>query len=1201
MKSNSGVQDFLIQVVAEFAQAFRPLSDAFLNEESFDGFLGQFGWKLETGANIQQVKDIFGNLPDIIGNIEPLTTNLLNALKNNQVPDLADFQQVITLVKSAINLINKINGNPLAVLEPFSKPEFQNTFPDEAMQYLVFRYLERRTPRLFGVLYLLGVFHEPEPDSTRPRPHYSPYRTNWQMLSVIFGNPQDVFKEAYGWGKADFGQSLQQGQEPGQRLLMIALFRLIDGFGIPAGLFPPSDPDLNRYYNSANPSRNTVPKVSAQLFRRVIVDETAHTIEFGQLNLVALPVPPHGQTGAPSAGLAVYPFLAGGFDITAIPLSDNVKISIKGGFESAGGIQVELYSDGASVSTSNPSAALDAVVRLLAERPTSAPWILVGRKDSTHLWLAKAHLTLQAKGPIQDVEAIIDAAADAAAFVLDFGEGDGFLNKIFGDDPQVINLATSIRWSSHRGLTIAGSLSPEINLALHQSIGDVIRLENLLIRLKAGDAIGNKPSPVLIQLAVSGRVTLGPVLGTVDRVGVQAALTFPESGGNMGPVNLALSFKPPDGLGFAIDANAVVGGGYLRFDNDNGQYGGVLQLEVKGGIAIKAIGLITTKMPDGSPGFSLLIIITVEFSPIQLGYGFTLNGVGGLAGFNRTMNVDALRDGIKNRALDSIMFPPDPIAHAQKIISDLQTVFPPALGRFVFAPMVKLGWGSGILIIEIGLVLELPSPLVLAIMGKLHLKLPPLKQGGDDSESKNVVEIHMDVLGILDFDRSEASVDAILYDSRLVVFPITGGMAMRLRWGSNPVFIISIGGFNPRFTPPPSFPLLDRLGLQLSYDKDSLHARLRLESYLAVTPNTLQFGARIDVYAELVSLATVAGFLGFDALIEFHPFYFIVDLYGGVSVAAFGLTFSVDLLLTLSGPTPFVGNGHATVNFLGKHEVPIHFIIGEEEPVPALPPVDPLDELTNALGDLRNWSAVLPAGSSMLVTLRQLSTAEMKDKVLAHPLGELTVRQKVLPFGIALERFGAAVPTTPGPFEIDRFKLGGTELPKIAPDRLDTLAIRDAFARGQFVNLSEDAKLSSPCFEPFRCGQTRIGTDAITHGTQMSAVFEYDVTIIDDKDAQLKRTSEKDKISLVSISDVSFMRAAQSGAAKQTPMASMGSAKFAGPVQGIKVHEPEYTIAGMDDMTTRGTHKFSTYTEAEAARRSGAIGEWQVVEVHEVT
>ena len=48
-------------------------------------------------------------------------------------------------------------------------------------------------------------------------------------------------------------------------------------------------------------------------------------------------------------------------------------------------------------------------------------------------------------------------------------------------------------------------------------------------------------------------------------------------------------------------------------------------------LAIRAIGFITTKNPDGSPGFSLLIILSVEFGTgIQLGFGFTLIAVGGL-------------------------------------------------------------------------------------------------------------------------------------------------------------------------------------------------------------------------------------------------------------------------------------------------------------------------------------------------------------------------------------------------------------------------------------------------------------------------------------------------------------------------------------------------------------------------------------------
>ena len=59
-------------------------------------------------------------------------------------------------------------------------------------------------------------------------------------------------------------------------------------------------------------------------------------------------------------------------------------------------------------------------------------------------------------------------------------------------------------------------------------------------------------------------------------------------------------------------------------------------------------------MPDGSPGFSLLVIITAEFGAgIQLGFGFTLLGVGGLLGLNRTMRLDAADGGRAHRRRSS--------------------------------------------------------------------------------------------------------------------------------------------------------------------------------------------------------------------------------------------------------------------------------------------------------------------------------------------------------------------------------------------------------------------------------------------------------------------------------------------------------------------------------------------------------------------
>src|SRR4030095_12379410 len=129
----------------------------------------------------------------------------------------------------------------------------------------------------------------------------------------------------------------------------------------------------------------------------------------------------------------------------------------------------------------------------------------------------------------------------------------------------------------------------------------------------------------------------------------------------------------------------------LRLDSEKGEYMGALELEFEDMFSLKAIGIINTKMPDGSKGFSLLIIITAEFTPIQLGFGFTLNGVGGLFGLSRRIGVQALVEGIRTNAIKSILFPEDIVANITRIISDIKQFFPPQQDHFVVGPMAKLG------------------------------------------------------------------------------------------------------------------------------------------------------------------------------------------------------------------------------------------------------------------------------------------------------------------------------------------------------------------------------------------------------------------------------------------------------------------------------------------------------------------------------
>jgi len=274
----------------------------------------------------------------------------------------------------------------------------------------------------------------------------------------------------------------------------------------------------------------------------------------------------------------------------------------------------------------------------------------------------------------------------------------------------------------------------------------------------------------------------------VEQAGMEAVFSFPDKGGNLGVCDVDLHFKPPNGLGFAVGSPVVRGGGFLRFDPQKGEYSGMVDLEIAEKISVKGIALLNTRLPGGGKGYSLVVIIFVEgFTPIQLGFGFALTGIGGLLGINRSFDEEALRAGLKSHALDSVMFPADPVRNAPQILSNISRLFPPASGHYLFGPMVQIAWGTPALITaEVALVLEFGARRRLLILAQVLSILP--------RPDRELVRLQMDAVGVLDFDQGTAALDATLHDSRLLnKFALTGDMAMRLKWESSPNFALAVG------------------------------------------------------------------------------------------------------------------------------------------------------------------------------------------------------------------------------------------------------------------------------------------------------------------------------------------------------------------------------------------------------------------------
>lgn len=666
-----------------------------------------------------------------------------------------------------------------------------------------------------------------------------------------------------------------------------------------------------------------------------------------------------------------------------------------------------------------------------------------------------------------------DVFAQLKGLTLTLGsEGsDNFLASLLADANIEGSFDLGLGWSLSKGLVVKAAGGLEIAIPMHQSLG-IATFETLYLILKIRE---DGSFALETSAAITGQV--GPLSAAVERMGAELTLAFVSGAdADLGPLDLSLAFKPPSGVGLALDAGVVKGGGYLYLDYEKGEYAGALELVFQGFLAVKAIGLITTKMPDGSDGFSLLIIITAEFgTPLQLGFGFTLIVLGGLLGLNRTMKLEELAEGVRSGAVESVMFPAEVIANAPQIISDMRRFSPPEEGTFLIGPMAKLGWGTPALVTaSLGVIIEVP-PGNIAILGVLKCMLP--------DEDAALLVLQVKFIGALEVDKSRLWFLASLYGSRVLFITIGGEMGLFIAWGNDPEFVLSVGGFHPKFNPPAlPFPVPQRVSLSIL---DTSFARIRVEGYFAVTSNTAQFGAAAELYFG-VSAFSIEGHLGFDALFQFSPFYFIISISASMSVKVFGAgLFSVRIRGELEGTSPWHVEGEGSISILfWDIDVPFSHTWGDSADT-VLPQIEALPILKAEFEKRENWVALPPGGSQLSVSLRAI---EASVELVLHPVGTLRISQRAVPLDLSIQKIGNQAVS-----DIDKAALKVT-----ASGLAQKAVVREPFATAQFRDLDAGAKLSAPGYEPQAAGAdvSVAGTDTRTSHAVKRIVL-HELVIID--------------------------------------------------------------------------------------------------------
>ena len=1106
------------RIVDEIESVFQPSVSAVNNPGIFEALLQSLGLAGNDSAS-----------GGILAVLSPLVAlkNEIATIADEQSPSFADIAHVLESARNAFTAIEAMDsgGGASSSLGGLAK---------DLIKGLVIGRLALQYPLLYDGLVLLTIIEPPEnaqPTATvtdgsafRRMPVFYP-EFHIERLSALLSNPGSVLRSAY----------------------INELATVDDANAMADVLFPRianvlADLSIPHAYG-LNASEGTLLGDAAGLVDHALLIYLQSLADGAAVDggvTLALSSADRGDLG-----LVVTPF--GGVSYTAQSGNWTVVSSLTADVEA-----FAYGKKGVTIVASAGTAEIDASFTATLASPDSGPAFVFGSSDGSRLELGGAKISFTAALTEEAQTFGFDAEVSKSAIVISGGDGDGFVSSLIPKDGLQTDFDFGITWSNATGISFHGAAGLNATIPLNVSLCGVFLIPTAHLALQASDA------DISLEISASVGLALGPFAVLVDRLGVLASFDFSSGSGSAGIGDFSVAFKPPSGAGLTIEAEGVTGGGFLEYDPAKSEYQGVLQLQFDN-ITLQAYALITTQVA-GESGYSLLALIDANFPPIQLGWGFTLNGVGGLLAMHRTADTDALGAAQRAGKLATILFPKAAITNAPAVLAELDTLFPTAPGRFLFGPMVLIGWGSPTLITgAIAIVIELPEPIRIVLLAQVSAKLP--------SESHALVTLNVDALGVLDIDQDSLSLDAVLYDSKLLTFALSGGLSLRVNWGSQSEFALAVGGFHPQFTPPPGFPSLQRITI----DMPSGHvAKMRLAAYLAITSNTVQFGADLDVFIG-VSGYGLAGHLGFDTLFQIDPFAFSAAIDASVALMAGGDDLmSVELKGTLSGPSPWTVAGSFSVDLLFfSLSKSFSYSWGSADAAPAIPAVDPAALLATAFADSRSWGAALPPGTPAFVSLR----ASDGTTVVAHPLAQLSVHETAVPLDLAIDRIGAAPISGGGTFSIGEFTVGAGS---VAHSML-----QEEFAPAQFFNLTDTEKLERPAFEPHDAGAV-VGPIAATCGPALSKTIAFETFYIDTPGGAA-RTDAAPRSDLFA---ADLLAIASFGASGGAAARKIGASRYAFAGTPVSVAPLRFVIA---DTTTLAAANVGTATGASYGAAAAAL------------
>ena len=839
-------------VAIELSKLLEPLATELGGDPK--GFLADMGFSL-SDAQVAPAADALKTLAAQSTALLADIAQLIPAI------DASDYGTMATRVIDAINKISGIvhslstAGAALAGAVGISADQVAKRIFD----YLTFRFLEN-SHGLNDLFELSGMLDREDHDGDPATPGHPPFTIatyHFDQIGAWFNDPFGRLRALYGWGNGFDGK---------------ALLSKIEGIV----------------------ARNGFP---------VIYDDTG---PMPKLDLVLLEATP---TAAAPRGLKILLKSTLGTGDQVINLGTDASLDVKADFNTPLNTTLVILPGGDVTLTPPSPAGMTGNLQLQFTAQKTAPpepFLLFGAANGSRIQLGKLQFTTGIKvapgGPGATGSFFFTAEADSLAVIIDTSSGDGFLQKILPSTHLQSEFNVQLAISTDGGLHFNGSGALEVRVPCHIDLGP-ISIEGITIDA----ALTGGKIPVSIGADVHAE--LGPLQIVVQNMGLLTTFSFPaNNSGNLGPLQFDLGFKPPDGAGLSVDAGIITGGGFLSIDSARGQYAGVLQFVIAGFLGVTAIGLIKTKMPDGSDG---LLAADHHHGRLRPRHPARLRlHAAGRRRPARAQPHDAVPAADGRRSHERDREHHVPAGRDRERAADHQRPAGDSSRRrkatFLIGPMAKLGWGEPTLIsLSLGVIIEIP-PATSRSSGCCKLALPRGRSRRSSSCRSTSPA------------RSSSTSSGSTSSPRCTIRTSCSSPSTA-RWAC-----CSPTATTPISWCPSAASTRSSIRRRCRSRPRSASSRHHQRVLCAHPLRRLlrrhhQHGAvrrRIPNYFFGFSALSVEGHSGFDALIQFSPFHFIVRSRPRSRVKVFGIgVYGVGIDLTLEGPTPWHAHGTASLSF----------------------------------------------------------------------------------------------------------------------------------------------------------------------------------------------------------------------------------------------------------------------------------------------